>query len=441
MFENMDQPTENLWHEINSGVFQRSMTPLECFFNPVMGWSIWTSIQLGPIPNTSNSEEDIVDRVRRAWIQTLYEQPQLGSIFNFPKGTCTYTTTTETSLASWLRETFIVADNPYLVVATREKPFLCINPTTRELLFRTPHNYTDGIGATLLMADIVSHVANPQSTIFGNEAKNLPPVFEVAADMAAAETTDQERGMQLTNGFLENQPSVGLPFHDGPTVQHSVSQVCLSLEDSNSLVSACKVHGLTVTHAVHAALIQAVAEINPIADAKNYTSLHIYDWRARVQAKYQRCRTTMYCGAFPMSVLDPGTRDFGGISEELKRLYVGTRYDEDIARAQGSWWSGVNAALSGAGEVPPMSTPMMSSLGVVEKVLPKVISGVEVDNYKFGLDVNGPTVVVYLWNWDGKVNISAAWDRGAFEEEEVDGFLDRILQKLATPLSLAFSLK
>jgi hypothetical protein len=438
-----EQRAEYLWHETSPGVFRRSMIPMECFFNPEMGWSVWVSIKLDT--NTSinfgdtYNEAHFMDRVRCAWTRALYEQPQLASIYDFSERICTYTTTSEKSLAIWLAETLHVTDDPYTALATREKPTLCVNPTSQELLFRAPHSYTDGIGATHLLADIVKYIANPQATTFGDEAKNLPPIFEIAAGVPPSGTADYEHGAQLTNKFLEGQPSIALPFHEIPSApfNHSVSEIRLSLENSKALVNACKSRGLTVTHAVHAALIQAVAELNPVCAAQNYTSIHIYNWRARVQNKYQRCRSSLYCGAFPMKISDPATRPFDDLSEELKRMYGGTNQDIEIAKALAPWWSSLLTAFSAVTDSPPVSAPTLSSLGVIEKILPEVIDGIKVEEFKFGIDMKGPTVTVYLWNFKGRVTFSAAWDRGSYEEGEIEAFLGHIIHKLSISLGLS----
>jgi hypothetical protein len=239
----------------------------------------------------------------------------------------------------------------------------------------------------------------------------------------------------MTRKFLQNQPSIGLPFQGRPSAPHSVSEIRLSIEDSNNIVSACKARGLTVTHAVHAALIQVTAELNPEAVAKYYTSIHIYNWRLHVQPKYQR-QSTLHCSAFPMVVENPSTRDFESLSEEMKKLYVGTKQDRNIAKAHSPWWSGLVTALIAAGNPPAASTPMLSSLGVIEKLLPEEAEGVKIEDFKFGIDIKGPVITVYLWNWGGRINLSAAWDRGSFQEGEIDEFLSRIVGKLTTPLGV-----
>jgi hypothetical protein len=129
------QPSECIWHEIRPGVFRRSMTPLECFFTPDLGWSVWVSIKLGSVPDTCDRNEVLIDRLRRAWIRILYEQPQLASTYDFHERTCTYITATEESLTTCLKETFIIEEDSQNSMATRNKPILCFEKSTRWLYY------------------------------------------------------------------------------------------------------------------------------------------------------------------------------------------------------------------------------------------------------------------------------------------------------------------
>jgi hypothetical protein len=86
-------------------------------------------------------------------------------------------------------------------------------------------------------------------------------------------------------------------------------------------------------------------------------------------------------------------------------------------------------------------TAAFAILGVIEKLLQEEVEGVKIKDFKFGIDIKGQVVTVYLWNWGGRINFSAAWDRGSFQEGEIDEFSSRIVGKLATPLGVTVSLK
>lgn len=440
MGSNTEQQPGYVWHETTPGVFQRSMVPLESFFNPLMQWSVWTSVKLGPIPNC-NSEIDFIDRVRQAWIQTLFEQPQITSTFDFSESRCTYNTTTDKSCQIWLEETFIIASNPYKAQGTRTKPSLIINPATQEILYRAPHYYTDGIGMVLLVSDLVAHITNPKSTPkFGKESQNLAPTLDIAANISHS-SADLEQGAQLANGFLSGRPSIGLPFSNTPPTQHSVTSIRLSLADSKAFVLACKSHDLTVTHAVHTALMQTVSSLDrdtaSEVENKFYTSIHIYNWRNRIQSQHQRCRAGLYCGAFPMAVTSPSSRSFADISNQMKKLYERTNADQEMSKVHSPWWAKLLDIVTASGVPPPTSTPLLSSLGVIENFLPKVVEGVEVRDFEFGIDTLGPVVTVYAWNWEGRVSLSAAYDEGAFGDGEVvKALLKGIVEKLGAGLNV-----
>ncbi|KAH7323541.1 hypothetical protein BKA65DRAFT_70753 [Rhexocercosporidium sp. MPI-PUGE-AT-0058] len=439
------------WHVTSTDTFQRPMSPFESFFDPALGWSVWASINVGAIPNSSNTSEDFINRVRLAWIRALYEQPQLASVYDFTSTTCSYTRTTDQNLSSWLEETFTVLEfesqNPRTAVVCRKKPILCINPITRQLLFRGPHYYIDGIGINTLLADIVSYIAAPVATIFKDEFLNLGPIFELAADVQAPNAKDIWMAANLTGKFLTSQPSVGIPCSDGnlPDVlqQHGASGLRLSAIQSQALVTACRARALTVTHAVQTAMIQATAELNPESNvAQYYSGLHIANWRARVKLDYQRHRCALYCGAFPIVIADPSSKDFSELSKEVKEEYVGTSNDRSLEKVHALWWAELVAVTTAAGPPPPStaSTPVMSSLGIVEKHLPKVVQGIEIKDFCFGNDVNGPLVILYVWNWEGRVSIHSSWDRRYYQEREAASFLKKVWEILAGALGLEVSI-
>lgn len=142
-----------------------------------------------------------------------------------------------------------------------------------------------------------------------------------------------------------------------------------------------------------------------------------------------------------MAVEDLSTQDFEDLSEEMKKLYAGTSEDKNFAKVHSLWWSGLLNALNAVANPKAASIQQLRSLRVIEKLLLEEVEGVRIEDFKFGIDIKGPIVTVYLWNWGGKINFSAAWDHGSFHEGEIDEFLSQIVGKLALPLGVSLSLK
>jgi hypothetical protein len=442
MSSNTEQQPDYVWHEITPNVYQRSMVPLECFFNPLMGWSVWNSIKLSPTLGCT-TEADFIDRVRQAWIQILYEQPQLRSTFDFAQSTCTYDSITDAILKDWVEETFLISESPYNAQGTRTKPTLIINPTTREILYRAPHYYTDGIGMILLLSDLISHVAKPKvSPSFGDEKKNLAPNFETAAGISSPSINEVENAASLTNVFLKGQPSIGVPFTTAPHAKHSFTEVRLSLKDSQLLVAACKKKGMTVTQAVHTTLLQSTSDLDTDAEGRTYTSLYTFNWRPHIKSENQKHRAAVYCGSLPMSIASPSSRSFSNLAAEVTTLYTDSARDEQMRKSHSSWWKCLLDIMIASGEPPKLNTPMLSSLGVVENFLggaDRKIEGIEVEDFKFGIDINGPVVGVSLWSWKGRVSLCSGWDEGAFGEGTVvktllKGIVERLEEGLGVNL-------
>lgn len=440
------QPAELLWHETATpGVFQRSMTANEAVFNPSQGFSMWSSVKLKPI---NESTETIIDLVRRAWVRILYEQPQLAATFDYGTGTATYTTITETSLDSWLQETFIVtqAEETYKCAVPRDKPILCVNPNTREMLFRTPHSYLDGMGTVLLWSDLISHIANATpSPMFGDKIHSLAPVFEVAAAVPATQPADLELGKKMMTDFIFGPPSIGLPFRPGPSASHSISEIRLSVEDSDKIVKACRKRGITVTHAVHAALILATAECSTLPGTERYTSMQYHNWRSRLQSQFRSSHVALYTGMFPMCIPLPSgaSTPFSSLAQDMKHIYTSTNASEEVVRAHAPWWQSLAdllAAAAAAGEAPePVTvTPNLSNLGVIEKTLPREVAE-RVEDFRLGLDMDVPFLTVLLWSWKGRISACASWNHGSFGEGEVSEFLGGVVKRLGEGLGVELS--
>jgi len=118
-----------------------------------------------------------------------------------------------------------------------------------------------------------------ESSTFSDEARSLFPILDIAAAVPALEAPDHERA-QLNGKFLQSRPSVDLLFYEIPSTQRSVSDIRLFIEQVKALVSLFKALGRTVVHALYAALIPTKATLNSKEEAKHYTSIHIWNWRA-----------------------------------------------------------------------------------------------------------------------------------------------------------------
>lgn len=168
------------------------------------------------------------------------------------------------------------------------------------------------------------------------------------------------------------EPSIGLPFRLGASTSHSVSEIRLTVEDSDKIVKACRKRGITVTHAVHAALILATAERSTLADTERYTSMQYHNWRSRLQPQSQSSLVALYTGMLPLCIPLPSgvSTPFSALAQEIKKIYTATNASEEMVRAHAPWWQSLVdllGAAAAAGEAPELVTvtPNLSNLGVV----------------------------------------------------------------------------
>jgi hypothetical protein len=393
-----------------------------------------------------------------------YQQPHLASIHDFATKICTYRMTTLESLAAWMKETVIVVDSdkdPHASLVRSSTPALYVNPTKQEILFRAPHSYIDGIGSILILQDLVSLIATlSQESEYttlgfdGEEVKNLAPVFEIATALEPPGPQDNARGARLMMDFIQSQPSVTLPLGVPSSSEaetqlatseenqslHSVSKRTFSLSGSNALIGACKARGITVTHAVHAAIVLATAELsssNAVAkeEEKSYASIQSANRRSKVPKHFQQHRCKLYNAAFPIIIPDIQTKNFDILAKEIKGLYADNATSEEKGRSQQVIW-GFAPPLPPDGAPAEAQTPLLSSLGIVESFLARETNGVEVKGFEFGLDTRAGVVTVYLWSWRGQVSLGATWETGVYGRGVVDGFLEAIEEKLGVGLGI-----
>lgn len=177
-----------------------------------------------------------------------------------------------------------------------------------------------------------------------------------------------------------------------------------------------------------------------MGEAKDYATMIPFNWRHKVQPEYRLCKAAIYCGTLPAFVSKPATKKFSTLATELKEIYSSIAADERLVRAYDRW---TEALLKPTITMAPATTmtPSLSSLGVVENVLPRVINDVEIEDFRLGLDRKVPFAHVFLWSWKGRTSVCVASDRGNFGEGVIDGLLKLVGRKLAVGLGVAIKEK
>ncbi|KAN0066587.1 hypothetical protein ACQY0O_000681 [Thecaphora frezii] len=77
-----------------------------------------------------------------------------------------------------------------------------------------------------------------------------------------------------------------------------------------------------------------------------------------------------------------------------------------------------------------VAIPTLSSLGALDAEAEERETWKDVEKYEIASRNNQPSLGVHAWSLHGQLNVAIAWCKGRFEEESVEWFWNRVLQRL-----------
>ena len=450
------------WQETSPGHFERPFDSIEKFFLALARAAPSLSREPCTLNNVARfevkaSREDIQSALKHAWKTMRYDHPQIACIAC--GGTNVYEVPDTATLDAWLDKTFLVAPES----ATREELLgsfrastlatLHYLPHTSHIILHTSHWRTDYIGGLSLLHNLLTACVEPRLIQFGDEQKNLSQSRDEAAKFSSPNTTEspamiEERGKAVTDLLmpLQNLPSIGLPTLDPHQPPGRTLRSEMTLEDSttSAIVSASKKRGLTVTAAVHAALIVATQQIalTPPLSSSSYTTWGVFNIRPQLQAPYNN--PTLY-PASPQIISLPVTLDtstYAHLAAQLNKFYKhpmpsppGSRVREDVVVPYTNLLAGF--VSKPPVELPAPTEPMLQSIGVVDGYLKRNYGDViEVKDFWIAPETMAPQLQCYLSTWQGKMTLSAFYNETFYEGKFVQGFLKRSLDVLYGELGI-----
>ena len=145
----------------------------------------------------------------------------------------------------------------------------------------------DGIGGINFLNNFFAAVAKPRPTEFGHEGKNLTPCRDEAASFITAgigcnESQTNQAATDLLATLTDNMPSLGLPSDSQAVMPQGTRRLDHKLDTitTSRVVSACKAMNVTVTVAVHSAMIQATQQLaSAETSGRKYASWGLFSLR------------------------------------------------------------------------------------------------------------------------------------------------------------------
>ncbi|XWW92943.1 hypothetical protein V2A60_000871 [Cordyceps javanica] len=444
---------QNVWTETN-GVWKRSLGAMETFYlslaSPVgqpVHWMIGCGVS---VAYRGDDKVDVESALKQAWRDTRLRFPGLSATVDPVEKQVVVGPSDAASVDAWLEKSFIVHDGVEADdLFASFKSQLCITVhflrDRGELVVQAQHVLLDGRGILSVLDAMFSTLSGRRSgdaaQPSGDEtlSKSLDSWLSFSQ---VPSPQDIEAAQSLFARFMQEKP-VALPDVDfARTPKRPVHrELRLDLADTQKIVSACRSKGLTVTTAWHAALAIATQKMQSSrgVEGTTYTQFTTIDLRRWFPEPFQRSRDSVAClqTALPF-VVDCGEgSSFDTISRGLQN-----DYRNPFAFARGD----LSCLLPGmamyrqlveSGQVPPNSTPSLSSMGVVDDILKPRYGDWELDGYWVSSTMMTGDFQVYLWTWRGQMVFSACFNDGFYEAERADNILRAISGEMKKGLGVA----
>ena len=446
------------WKEIEPGRFERPFDSIEMFFVALARGTApinreHYSLNIAAKFQAPFSLEDAVRRFKKAWITMRYNHPEIAS--RLQGDTKLYEVPNALDLDVWLQETFVVAADTATVedlVASFQPQSLAtvyFLPHSWEILIHSSHWRMDGIGGIKFLNNFFAAVAKPRPVEFGDEGRNLTPCRDEAASFITAgircdEGQIDQAATDLLATLTDNMPSLGLPTDSKAVMPQGTRRLehRLNTITTARVVSACRAMNVTVTVSVHSAMIQATQQLASAETVgRKYASWGLFSLRPGLPYPFNDTAahaTSANVMGLPL-VISPST--FGENIVQLRDFYkqpLPTSTKSTLAPIMIPYSNKIVELVSQPPhpDAPPLSEPVLSSLGVMDPYLDGVHGDIEITDFFLGGEIDTRQVMCHLWTWRGEMVLSACYNEAFYEPQSVRGYLTKTYAILLTELGL-----
>lgn len=390
---------------------------------------------------------DTAEALKQTWRTMRFRYPQIAA---FAQGeTYVYEVPDAAALESWLACTFIVEHSATKTASTLQATFkpqklatLHYLPHSSEIVFHSAHWRIDGVGMLLFFDSFFEALAHPVMVEFGSEHKNLTGPLDEAAKVPKQITPEIEqvstaRLMEL----LTNLPSIGLPVIPKQTPGATLRLAAeLEPQITSAIIAKCKSQDISVTAAVHAAVVCATQQMaDPARPGTKYTTFTFFDLRKHLPPAYlgREFALSVYHIGLPATFCPS---DFSSNAKELKKIY-GRPFstpDENIFTFLPCYVDMVSGMVSQP--APPGTLPAtegnLSSLGLIDKYMKPNYDNIEITDFWLGVEMLTTIPMVHTWTRRGKMKFNLSYNESFFAQETAQRFLDKTVAILLEGLGV-----
>lgn len=367
---------------------------------------------------------------------------------SFGAGYKVYEVPDTAALNSWVDETFIVHDSGtaydcYAKARKSNSITFHYFAQSQELLFVTEHLLADGRGHLYFWDRFFSILVDMRDVKFGGEYINLPPLLDDQCLLpldATPEQTEMAQGIvaQLVQSELIAMPVTNMDLHLADNLHRELK---LPSAITASIISACKQRGITVTTAWHAAVVLATKQIQAAAGqpGKTFSSMTNLDLRRYFSGNFDPHSFAICCYHTGLpAVVDVSNDIFMEIAAQLKHFYANETFSGPGSKMPAMpEYSRILSSIFGAG-IPKSSTPVLSSLGVLDTWVNAIYGGgkLAVKNIWLADTMNSAQIEAFLWTWQGEMVLSGSCNASYYMPADVDEFLAQVKSVLLGGLNI-----
>ncbi|SPO03135.1 uncharacterized protein DNG_05817 [Cephalotrichum gorgonifer] len=457
------------------------------------------SLRVGvPEGQSAASVGDKLDKaLSQAWLALRFRHPTIASQVTLDPLTNKFVKEYALSSEGWLEKTFVRVSTgqtgaEWAIDDPPVPPLPTLNVVTppssdegvvlRDLVFRSPHDIVDGVGALMLFDNYVRLAAEAFELGDAYESpslqdprllENLSPPYRVAAAVPP-EPSDfiKQRLESLAEAdkLAASTPAemALLPYKKGALAPgvHKRIEIKLSPEETSELSAACKALGATVTHVFHAAIALALRDLQPRTDSPRpvqYVGYLLRNERGRCVPPYHDHRHA--AGVYhsisgdklvvKMNVpshTDVASTGIAGEEEkeeflrivaQMRDFYTTVRDDEQhYALAPHLIAKGIPELPAGGEQPttipPPSDTPSatISSMGRIDGVIAHQHGSIEIYNpWVTGEELRN-SLGLFLGTFRGELALSAAYNDAWHGYDETFGFVRSCLDIVRSGLGV-----
>ncbi|KAH7061780.1 hypothetical protein BKA63DRAFT_527398 [Paraphoma chrysanthemicola] len=424
------------WTQVSPRHWARQMDGVEKYFHAISSLKTPCGIAHSMVSvgaKLPTEAEYKNDRYEAAWKALRYEHPRIAcSVSN---DTIHYSIPDEKELQAWLARTLIVHDSArsgldvLSTMRSSSEGILVLLPKEREVFFQISHQHIDGVGAMMFLDRLFDALQHPVDVTFGDEHRNLSNSLSYNLQAESPGSDHVCRAQTMAKTFATTLPELTLNRQPSRDSSHLVrmQKLSFSARKTQNILSKTKHHGISITHATHAAVIQA---LRCLAQGNNqpYATLLFFNLRSKLppRPKIAHSPVSVHMMALPAVIHAFDQLNFKHLAQRLKDDYNELFADSANIRAHQPLYDcfASNSVSRDYGKV------FLSSLGIVSD---RVHHNLE--DFWIGAGSATADLTVFLWTFKGQLTIAIWFNEGYHRASTVQEFLVEIRSALSRGLN------